>query len=107
MNPAWKGSGVIDGSSVRAVVEAAGIRDILSKVLGTSNQASNVYATIEALKTLMPLEKKAVTVVSKQAAPSPRERETVNSKPKRASTTKVETPKASAKKVRGVKESKN
>jgi small subunit ribosomal protein S5 len=52
LKPAPKGSGVIAGGAVRAVVEAAGIRDISSKVLGTKNQATNVYATIEALKKL-------------------------------------------------------
>ncbi len=48
--PAPKGSGVIAGGPVRAVVEAAGVRDISSKILGSSNQASSVYATFEALK---------------------------------------------------------
>ncbi|HUW24440.1 MAG TPA: 30S ribosomal protein S5 [Patescibacteria group bacterium] len=52
LKPAPVGSGVIAGGAVRAVVEAAGIRDISSKVLGTSNKASNVYATLEALKQL-------------------------------------------------------
>jgi small subunit ribosomal protein S5 len=50
LKPAPQGSGVIAGGPVRAVVEAAGIHDISSKILGTSNQASNVYATFEALK---------------------------------------------------------
>lgn len=50
LKPAPKGSGVIAGGPVRAVVEAAGIRDISSKILGSSNQASSVYATFEALK---------------------------------------------------------
>ena len=53
LKPAPEGSGVIAGGAVRAVVEAAGIRNISSKVLGTKNQASNVYATLEALKGLM------------------------------------------------------
>ena len=57
IKPASKGTGVIAGGAVRAVVEAAGIRDILSKVLGTSNQASNVYATMEALKLLVKPDK--------------------------------------------------
>lgn len=50
LKPAPKGSGVIAGGPIRAVVDAAGIRDISSKILGTTNQASNVYATFEALK---------------------------------------------------------
>lgn len=52
LKPAPSGSGVIAGGAVRSVVEAAGIRDISSKVLGTKNQASNVYATLEALRNL-------------------------------------------------------
>lgn len=52
LKPAPPGAGVIAGGPVRAVVEAAGIRDIVSKILGTSNKASNVYATMEALKQL-------------------------------------------------------
>ena len=55
IKPAPPGSGVIAGG---AVVEAAGIRDIVSKVLGSKNQASNVYATLTALKQLRPVIKK-------------------------------------------------
>jgi len=52
IKPAPAGTGVIAGGPVRAVVEAAGIRDIVSKVLGTKNKASNVYATMKALSQL-------------------------------------------------------
>lgn len=52
LKPAPLGTGVIAGGAVRVVVEAAGISDIVSKILGTKNQASNVYATMEALKRL-------------------------------------------------------
>lgn len=50
LKPAPLGSGVIAGGAVRSVVAAAGIQNISSKVLGTKNQASNVYATMEALR---------------------------------------------------------
>ena len=52
LKPAPPGSGVIAGGAVRSVVSLAGIQNISSKVLGTDNQASNVYATIEALDRL-------------------------------------------------------
>jgi len=52
LKPAPSGSGVIAGGAVRSVVSLAGIQNISSKVLGTDNKASNVYATIEALKRL-------------------------------------------------------
>jgi small subunit ribosomal protein S5 len=52
LKPAPQGTGIIAGGAVRSVVEAAGIRNISSKILGTSNKANNVYATFEALKNL-------------------------------------------------------
>lgn len=52
LKPAPKGSGLIAGGPVRAVVQAAGIKDMSSKILGTRNKASNVYATFKALKKL-------------------------------------------------------
>lgn len=57
LKPAPKGTGVIAGGPVRAVVEAAGIRDISSKILGTNNKASNAYATFEALRQIANLVK--------------------------------------------------
>lgn len=56
--PAPKGTGIIAGSSVRAVVEAAGITDIVCKVLGTNNKTSNARATFKALKQVETLAKK-------------------------------------------------
>ncbi len=52
IKPAPAGTGIIAGGPVRMVVELAGIRDIVSKILGTNNKASNVYATMAALKRL-------------------------------------------------------
>lgn len=49
LKPAPAGTGIIAGGAVRAVVEAAGIRNISSKILGSGNKASNVHATFEAL----------------------------------------------------------
>lgn len=62
LKPASAGTGVIAGGAVRAIAEAAGIHDILSKVLGTSNKASNVYATMEALRNLRERPKKVEEV---------------------------------------------
>jgi small subunit ribosomal protein S5 len=52
LRPARQGTGIIAGGGVRAVLEAAGVKNVLSKSLGSNNQLSVVSATLDGLSQL-------------------------------------------------------
>ena len=66
LRPASPGTGIIAGASVRAVVEAAGVRDVLAKSLGSDNPVNVVRATLKALLQLKSLEQIKEARSSKQ-----------------------------------------
>jgi len=59
LRPAGDGTGVIAGGAVRAVLEAAGVHNVLTKSLGTSNPHNVVHATVDALRQLVEPSKMA------------------------------------------------
>ena len=59
LKPASKGTGVKAGGPVRSVLELAGVKNILSKSLGSNTKVNMAYATLEALKSQRTIEKVA------------------------------------------------
>lgn len=58
LRPAPSGSGIVAGGPLRAVIEASGIRDIVTKMLGSNNKTANVYAAVEAFRQMSRLADK-------------------------------------------------
>ncbi|MCU0679858.1 MAG: 30S ribosomal protein S5 [Planctomycetes bacterium] len=83
LKPAKKGKGVIAGGVVRIILDLAGVKNIISKILGTNNKVSNAHCTIAALSSLKPTEERKSFEVK-------REGETKKEEPKASSEHKTE-----------------
>ncbi len=70
LKPATPGTGVIAGGSVRAVVEAAGVKDIVTKSLGSSNPINVVRATLKALLEMRDPQKEVALRKNRASAPA-------------------------------------
>jgi small subunit ribosomal protein S5 len=99
LKPAKKGTGVIAGGAVRAVLEVAGVSDILSKIQGSSSKLNNVFAAMKALESL----KKFDVVEPAPKKDKPKVEALVAEKveaPKKAAPKKVAPKKATAKETK-------
>lgn len=70
VKPAAKGTGLIAGGTVRTILEVAGIHNVLSKSLGSTNKANTAYATIEALRQMVPREKWVTSTTEAKEKPA-------------------------------------
>jgi len=101
LKPAPEGSGIIAGGSVRAVLDLAGVRDVVSKSLGTSSKINVARATIVALSELSEVKAKAPKATSEKSEKPVAAKKEVKDTPKKATPKKDKkaAPKKAPKKV--------
>jgi small subunit ribosomal protein S5 len=73
LKPAAPGTGIIAGGVVRSIIGMTGIRNLLSKSLNSTNKVNIAYATIEALRALVPRDEWLTTKQAAKAAPAKKE----------------------------------
>lgn len=94
MKPAAPGTGVIAGAAVRLILEAAGVKNILSKSIGSTNSCNLAYATMECLKAL---KSKKDVLQARGKYVEPVAEATAEAKPAEAAPKAEEAPKAEVK----------
>ncbi len=75
LKPASAGTGLIAGGVIRTILEVAGVKNVLSKSLGSSNKANTAYATIKALEEVVPASKWVTTVPKSAKKPAAKKSE--------------------------------
>lgn len=99
LKPASPGTGLIAGGAIRSILEVAGVKNALSKSLGSSNKTNTAYATIAALDSLVPASQ-WITTKNKPRKPAakPKTEAAAKSAPEPSTKKSAEKPKAPAKK---------
>lgn len=73
LKPAAPGTGIIAGGAVRSIISLTGVTNLLGKALGSNNKVNNAYATLDALRKLVPKEQWVQQPAKKAAKPADKE----------------------------------